>query len=192
MLEMFVANDVLNTTSIPTTIATVYEGSIETNNIVYNNYAAGMNASTSMAAVTVDANAAVNPTAAAFLTDVIMNTSAIVVDFASQWLTTTIATAVTNLSNPIDSNENAASVFNSTPKSIVSPCPISPLLFNSTRHLDGLAGSVDNLYDDYPPCHHDNPNFNCSVDEFIEFCLGPKTLPLYKALLVSMYIKLPF
>jgi hypothetical protein len=55
---------------------------------------------------------------------------------------------------------------------------------NATEFLN-LSGADANLTAD--PCHPENPNFNCTVDEYLSQILGAKQMPLETAIWVSFY-----
>lgn len=58
---------------------------------------------------------------------------------------------------------------------------------NETTDFWNNSESSSVVDSDYNPCHPDNPNFNCSVDDFLDFRLGAKQMPLETALWVSLY-----
>ncbi|XP_065361469.1 neuropeptides capa receptor [Calliphora vicina] len=152
------------------------------------------------------------------LTDLVVNATAAVVDYAAQWLTTTIATTAANLSSignetntssfytfPAHSPTDSILNFNTTPSigagsytnftnpatdNIINTTSLSSsATFMLNADLIGenpkLADDGNN-YDDLNECHPDNPKFNCSREDYIQFILGPQKLPLYKSLLITI------
>lgn len=61
------------------------------------------------------------------------------------------------------------------------------VLDNETTDFWNNSESSSVVDSAYNPCHPDNPNFNCSVDDFLDFRLGAKQMPLETALWVSLY-----
>jgi len=58
--------------------------------------------------------------------------------------------------------------------------------FNATTDIWGNASSDGNAADvEQHPCDRDNQNFNCTVDEFLNYYLGAKQMPLEHAIWVS-------
>ncbi|XP_073837619.1 capability receptor [Musca autumnalis] len=122
--------------------------------------------------------------ATTLLNEIAMNSSGFVADYAAQWLTTTVATIASNITNMLNETITANILPSATTTTT------TDVAF-STFHNDTL--STNAMVDaDLPPCHFMNPNFNCSIDDYVEFTLGPKTLPLYKALLVTVVYGIVF
>uniref|UniRef100_A0A1I8PZU1 G-protein coupled receptors family 1 profile domain-containing protein n=1 Tax=Stomoxys calcitrans TaxID=35570 RepID=A0A1I8PZU1_STOCA len=153
-----------------------------------------LNPTTSSSTTTTTTNSyGVEATATDLLNDVIMNTSAIVVDYAAQWLTSTASTVAANMTTTTSVlNETSTSAYASWADSTMSPSYYSPTdttsVYNGSSFHDGSLRPIgyDDDDDNYHPCHEGNPNFNCSIENFVEFNLGPKTMPLHKALLVTI------
>lgn len=58
---------------------------------------------------------------------------------------------------------------------------------NATDYLN-LSGSNDNDSNwttDLDPCDGNNPNFNCSIEEYLSLSMGAKQMPLETAIWVS-------
>lgn len=53
---------------------------------------------------------------------------------------------------------------------------------NSSENGTGLSTTSDIVWD---PCDTENPLFNCSVLEFLEYYQGPQMMPFLKAIMVS-------
>lgn len=51
---------------------------------------------------------------------------------------------------------------------------------------DSARAGSDNNTDTYDRCHPENPGFNCSVDDYLNFYLGAKQMPLETAIWVSL------
>lgn len=51
---------------------------------------------------------------------------------------------------------------------------------------NGSGGDEVNGTDLFHPCDPSNPEFNCSVDEYLSFYLGAKQMPLETAIWVSL------
>lgn len=51
---------------------------------------------------------------------------------------------------------------------------------------ESLRVSIENNSDPHDRCDPDNPKFNCSVDEYLNFYLGAKQMPLETAIWVSL------
>lgn len=41
----------------------------------------------------------------------------------------------------------------------------------------------------YPPCHPEDPDFNCTIEEYLEAQLGAQHMPLETAIWVSVVMK---
>jgi hypothetical protein len=50
------------------------------------------------------------------------------------------------------------------------------------RNFSGSSASEDLIY---PPCHRNDPEFNCSVEEYLNAAMGLKRMPLETAIWVS-------
>ncbi|XP_039965712.1 neuropeptides capa receptor-like [Bactrocera tryoni] len=62
---------------------------------------------------------------------------------------------------------------------------------NTSTDADSWVTNTQNIYSNYDdeeldPCHPNNSKFNCTQTDFVKFLLGPQTLPLYKALLITI------
>jgi hypothetical protein len=57
------------------------------------------------------------------------------------------------------------------------------VLENNVTELTNSNGSGGEV--DYPPCHPDNPDFNCSVEEYLNVRMGLQRMPLETAIWVS-------
>lgn len=53
---------------------------------------------------------------------------------------------------------------------------------NYSANGTDLQFTKDRLWD---PCHPENPVFNCSVSDFLEYYQGPQMISLFKAIMVS-------
>ncbi|XP_075162370.1 capability receptor [Haematobia irritans] len=155
--------------------------------------------STSTPLIKTNSYGGVSTTATDIFNDVIMNTSTAVVDYAAQWLTSTVANVAANMTSTTTNGLNDTISSSTTATSYAGLATdlvdISSSLYSSTDST--LVGYNSSAYHDdssntyipaldYDPCHEANPNFNCSIADFVEFNFGPKTLPLYKALMVTI------
>ncbi|XP_069968119.1 neuropeptides capa receptor isoform X2 [Bactrocera oleae] len=62
---------------------------------------------------------------------------------------------------------------------------------NTSTDADSWVTSTQTFYSNFDdeeldPCHPNNSKFNCTQTDFVKFLLGPQTLPLYKALLITI------
>ncbi|XP_049315193.1 neuropeptides capa receptor isoform X3 [Bactrocera dorsalis] len=62
---------------------------------------------------------------------------------------------------------------------------------NTSTDANSWVTNAQNIYSNYDdeeldPCHPNNSKFNCTQTDFVKFLLGPQTLPLYKALLITI------
>ncbi|KAI8118701.1 Neuropeptides capa receptor [Lucilia cuprina] len=113
MIEMFDVNNLNATATITNRIIENVNQSNNTNNdnlLLPSSYSPYTSSSASSAYATQENN---NTDTTMLLTDLVVNATAAVVDYATQWLTTTIATTAANLTSSI-SNETTTTLFPST------------------------------------------------------------------------------
>lgn len=75
--------------------------------------------------------------------------------------------------------------------SAISATTIAGMFDNSTAELwNAINASTDysNTIPPLDPCHPSNPDFNCSEEDFLNFHLGAKRMPLETAIWVSFMI----
>jgi hypothetical protein len=87
---------------------------------------------------------------------------------------------ITSTANSVSSFVNITSTL-ATAVSVV-------LDYNATEFLNTSSGNGDNTNWTEPlnSCDRDNPEFNCSVDDFLSYTLGAKQMPLETAIWVSL------
>lgn len=57
-------------------------------------------------------------------------------------------------------------------------------IFSNASNIDDATNKTE-----YHICHPKNPEFNCSIDDFLSFYLGAKQMPLETAIWVSVKLK---
>ncbi|CRK99529.1 CLUMA_CG012848, isoform A [Clunio marinus] len=86
-------------------------------------------------------------------------------------------------------DSSIASLGNTT--SVIATATPFTFDYNATEFWN-LSRSVDSSHNNatidlYHPCHPSNPEFNCSVDEYLSFYLGSRQMPLETAIWVTIF-----
>lgn len=65
---------------------------------------------------------------------------------------------------------------------------LTPLDLNATTIYGNVSEDAGNETNMLHMCHPENPEFNCSVEDFLHFYLGAKQMPLETAIWVSLML----
>jgi hypothetical protein len=86
----------------------------------------------------------------------------------------------------ITSTETSVLTFVNTTSTLASTTALA-FDYNATElwNAIGSDGDETNRSDLYDACHPENPDFNCSVEDYLSFSLGAKQMPLETAIWVS-------
>lgn len=86
----------------------------------------------------------------------------------------------------ITSTENSVSSFINITSTLASTTALV-FDYNTTELWNAIDGGGDetNGSDLYDACHPANPDFNCSVEDYLSYSLGAKQMPLETAIWVS-------
>jgi hypothetical protein len=88
----------------------------------------------------------------------------------------------------ITSTANSVSSFVNTTFTLATTVVSAVLDYNATEFLNvsGSNGDSTNWTEPLNACDGENPEFNCSVDDFLSYTLGAKQMPLETAIWVSL------
>lgn len=72
--------------------------------------------------------------------------------------------------------------------SAITATTVAEMFDNNSTEFWNASADYPNTTPPFDPCHPSNPDFNCSEEDFLNFRLGAKRMPLETAIWVSFMI----